>query len=148
MISNNPRLQIAPIIKKPTLSSHFDPLRMSRRIAEIRNNKNTINAKGPMENAPSIIRGKNAPVQNQNARSHFDVSILMLRNVTKKPITPISAQSRSTKPGRGQTGEPVIRASVKRENNAPPTDTIAPKKDMVKAVKSVQRLCSLLFSFT
>ncbi len=101
---------MAPIINMPRDTSHFVPLRIVSRVVEIKHNINPINTYGPIEKAPRMIRGKNVPVINQAICIHFVDACLKLRQVAKVTITPRSAQSRSTKPGSGQTGSPVILA--------------------------------------
>ncbi len=83
------------------LSSHFHLSRIVMINVEISAKKKAISTSGPMDNAPRMNNGMNAPVRSQVIRCHHTVLLRRLKNAAIKPLTPTSSQSTSTNPGSG-----------------------------------------------
>lgn len=105
---------------------------------EITAKKNATSTNIPIDNAPRMISGMNAPVDSQVILSQVVVFLRRLILTTTKLITPIINQSMSNNPGSGHNVAPPIWVCIVNVNNAPETDTIAARNERNRASRSTQ----------
>lgn len=135
--SNKPRWQIAPRASNPKQLNQFGRIRKDKSNVATANKRNAINATEPIENAPSTIKGMNAPTSIHETFSHLWDNDLDATPIVIKPSNPKSDQSSRTRPGSGQSGASGIWACEKNTVNDPPTDTITPNKASKRAKKLI-----------
>lgn len=70
-INNIPRLQMEPSNNSPKLASNLPLRRIVKMIVDTTKKMNTIRTPAPIENAPNMISGINAPVINQATFNHL-----------------------------------------------------------------------------